>query len=138
MKKNKVNNIAFIDSMLVNNQTYIDYLERFKKIALSMFEWVNLPESCNQRYLEECLYYKNSKLAKHPELVKLNNYTPKLKKIKPEVDYSVELAYLNKIIKGKHKDITKGSLYFNSNHSQPRGTICTIRIKNHSFYKHVK
>ena len=58
MKKNKVNNIAFIDSMLVNNQTYIDYLERFKKIALSMFEWVNLPESMNQRYLEECLYYK--------------------------------------------------------------------------------
>ncbi len=58
MKKTKGNNIAFIDSMLVNNQTYIDYLERFKKIALSMFEWVNLPESMNQRYLEECLYYK--------------------------------------------------------------------------------
>ena len=42
------------------------------------------------------------------------------------------------VIKGKHRDITKGSLYFNSNHSQPRGTICTIRIKNHSFYKHIK
>ena len=58
MKKNKMNNIAFMDSMLINNQTYIDYLERFKKIALSMFEWVNLPESMNARYLEECLYYK--------------------------------------------------------------------------------
>ena len=58
MKKNKMNNIEFLDSLLVNNQTYIDYLERFKKIALSMFEWVNLPESMNQRYLEECLYYK--------------------------------------------------------------------------------
>ena len=42
------------------------------------------------------------------------------------------------VIKGKHRDITKGSLYFNSNHSQPRGTICTIRIKNHSFYKTIK
>lgn len=58
MKKNKMNNMEFLDSLLVNNQTYIDYLERFKKIALSMFEWVNLPESMNQRYLEECLYYK--------------------------------------------------------------------------------
>lgn len=56
--KIKVNNIGFIDSALVNDATYFDYLERFKKIALSMFEWVNLPKSMNQRYLEECLYYK--------------------------------------------------------------------------------
>ena len=58
MKKNKAKNMGFIDSMIVNNQTYIDYLERLKKIALSLFEWTNLPESMNQRYLEECLYYK--------------------------------------------------------------------------------
>lgn len=44
--------------MLLNNQTYIDYLERLKKIATSMFEWVNLPDSMNARYLELTLYYK--------------------------------------------------------------------------------
>jgi hypothetical protein len=44
--------------MLLNNQTYIDYLERLKKIATSLFEWVNLPESMNARYLELTLYYK--------------------------------------------------------------------------------
>ena len=48
----------FRDAMLLNNQTYIDYLERLKKIATSMFEWVNLPESMNARYLELTLYYK--------------------------------------------------------------------------------
>lgn len=48
----------FEDAMLLNTQTYIDYLERMKKIALSMFEWVNLPDSMNARYLEMCLYYK--------------------------------------------------------------------------------
>ena len=48
----------FEDAMLLNSQTYIDYLERMKKIALSMFEWVNLPETMNARYLELCLYYK--------------------------------------------------------------------------------
>lgn len=57
-KKFKLNNPEFIDSMLANDLTYFDYLERFKKIALSMFEWENLPESMNERYLEECLYYK--------------------------------------------------------------------------------
>lgn len=48
---------AFTDAMLMNNQTYIDYLERMKKICLSMFEWQNLPESMNARFLEMCLYY---------------------------------------------------------------------------------
>lgn len=57
-KKFKLNNIEFMDSMLADDLTYIDYLERFKKIALSMFEWENLPSSMNERYLEECLYYK--------------------------------------------------------------------------------
>ena len=51
-------NSNFEDAMLLNSQTYVDYLERMKKIALSMFEWVNLPDTMNERYLEMCLYYK--------------------------------------------------------------------------------
>lgn len=51
------NNAQFIDSALVNDETYFDYLERFKKIALSMIEWVNLPKSMNAQWLEKCLYY---------------------------------------------------------------------------------
>ena len=49
---------AFRDAMLMNNQTYVDYLERMKKICLSMFEWQNLPPSMDSRYLEMCLYYQ--------------------------------------------------------------------------------
>lgn len=48
---------AFRDAVLMNNQTYIDYLERMKKICLSLFEWENLPSSMNARFLEMCLYY---------------------------------------------------------------------------------
>lgn len=51
-------NASFEDAILTNSQTYIDYLERMKKIALSMFEWVNLPPTMSSRYLELCLYYK--------------------------------------------------------------------------------
>lgn len=59
MKKGKLqqNNYRFKDNLLVNDLTYIDYLERFKKVALSIFEWVNLPKSMNSEYLEKCLYY---------------------------------------------------------------------------------
>ena len=47
----------FRDAVLLNNETYFDYLNRMKKICLSMFEWVNLPDTMNARYLEMCLYY---------------------------------------------------------------------------------
>lgn len=56
-RKLKANN-EFGDAMALNDLTYADYLKRLEKIALSIFEWVNLPESMNQRWLERCLYYK--------------------------------------------------------------------------------
>lgn len=48
----------FKDAALVNDATYFDYLERLKKIALSIFDWVNLPSGMDSRWLERCLYYK--------------------------------------------------------------------------------
>lgn len=58
MKKRKIGkNYQFEDNLIVNDLTFIDYLERFKKVALSIFEWVNLPSSMNAQYLEKCLYY---------------------------------------------------------------------------------
>ena len=56
--RRKALNSNFEDAMLLNSATYVDYLERMKKIVLSMFEWVNLPDTMNPRYLEMCLYYK--------------------------------------------------------------------------------
>lgn len=60
MRKKKVDtrNYKFIDSAILNDATYLDYLDRFKKVALSIFEWVNLPKSMNARWLEMCLFYK--------------------------------------------------------------------------------
>lgn len=60
-KKNR-DNYKFLDSMELNNATYTDYLARFRRVALSMFEWVNLPNSMNARALELALYY-NGKAA---------------------------------------------------------------------------
>ena len=58
IKKARPPKSEFTDAILLNDQTYIDYLERLKKIALSIFEWVNLPDTCNARYLEMSLYYR--------------------------------------------------------------------------------
>ena len=59
MRRRLVGNrqMKFKDYMYINDDTYVDFLERLKKIAISMFEWVNLPESMDARYLELCLYY---------------------------------------------------------------------------------
>ena len=56
--KNKVSKGSkqFIDSAILNDATYFDYLERLRKIALSMFEWINLPSSMNAEYLEKTLF----------------------------------------------------------------------------------
>lgn len=56
-KKIRPNNM-FDSAMALNDLTYDDYLKRLEKIALSIFEWTDLPESMNQRWLERCLYFK--------------------------------------------------------------------------------
>ena len=56
-KTNYRNNYKFIDIAVLNNATFQDYLDRFTKVALSIFEWVNLPSSMNAMYLEKCLFF---------------------------------------------------------------------------------
>lgn len=46
----------FEKSALTNNITYIQYFNRLKELAISMFEWKNLPDSVDARFLEETLF----------------------------------------------------------------------------------
>ena len=57
MKRKPNQNYKFTDSLELNEATYYDYLNRFRRIALSIFEWVNIPKTMNARYLEQCLYF---------------------------------------------------------------------------------
>ena len=59
-KTQKRQNFKWSDSAAVNNATYFDYLNRFERLARSIFEWVNLPKSMNARWLERCLFYKGT------------------------------------------------------------------------------
>lgn len=57
MKKSTRDNIRFLESAILNKDTYDFYLDFFRKIATSLFEWINLPSTMNAEYLEECLFY---------------------------------------------------------------------------------
>lgn len=57
MRKKTRRNQEMVEPIYLNNDTYFDYIARMRKIALSMFEWQNLPSSMDARFLERSLYY---------------------------------------------------------------------------------
>lgn len=52
----KPKDTMFCESSLLNNRTYLQYYNRLTELAISMFEWKNLPETVDPRYLEMCLF----------------------------------------------------------------------------------
>ena len=45
----------FWDSAILNNATYDQYVRRLTELSTSMFEWKNLPDTCDERFLEMAL-----------------------------------------------------------------------------------
>lgn len=59
----------FGESLTYNGKTYEFYLERLMELSISMFDWKNLPESIDARYLE-CVLFTNGSAVffKDPDL----------------------------------------------------------------------
>lgn len=55
MGRNK-RDTKWLDSALMNNRTYIQYYNRLTELALSMFDWKNLPDTVDPRFIEMCLF----------------------------------------------------------------------------------
>lgn len=53
---------AFNESAVLNNVTYLLYYNRLSELALSMFEWKNLPDTIDARFLEVNLFNKGNVL----------------------------------------------------------------------------
>lgn len=47
---------GFIESAYKNNDTYLHYYDRLVELSISMFEWKNLPDSVDPRFLELTLF----------------------------------------------------------------------------------
>lgn len=54
MKKNK--NQSFHNTLMANGATYVQYYNRLMELSMSMFEWKNLPDTVDERYLELGLF----------------------------------------------------------------------------------
>lgn len=49
-------NRQFWESAAINNGTYMQYYNRLVELSISMFEWKNLPDTIDPRFLELCLF----------------------------------------------------------------------------------
>ena len=59
----------FDESALLNNYTYMQYYERLSELAISMFEWKNLPDTVDPRYIELHLFEKGSVVYFNDEMI---------------------------------------------------------------------
>lgn len=50
--RDEYGNWEYWQSASTNQRTYFYYVDMMMKMALSRFRWINLPESCDERYLE--------------------------------------------------------------------------------------
>lgn len=56
MGRRNTSSRLFWESAKLNNATYIQYYNRLCELAISMFEWHNLPDSVDPRYIELGLF----------------------------------------------------------------------------------
>lgn len=59
----------FEESLFANMRTYGQYMAILKQIAISMFDWKNLPDSVDARYLEIVLFYNGAGLYFNDEVM---------------------------------------------------------------------
>lgn len=53
---NKKKNQSFHNTLMANGATYVQYYNRLMELSMSMFEWKNLPDTVDERYLELGLF----------------------------------------------------------------------------------
>ena len=50
----------FEDSLCMNMFTWRQYFDRLRELSMTMFEWVNLPETVDERFLEKTLFERGN------------------------------------------------------------------------------
>lgn len=68
MRKRKGNR-QFEESALLNNITYMQYFNRLTELAISMFDWQNLPPTVDPRYIELHLFQNGSMVYFNDDVV---------------------------------------------------------------------
>ena len=63
------NKTLFEESLMLNNQSYIQYVNRLTELSISMFEWKNLPPTVDRRYIELELFKNGSVVYFNDEII---------------------------------------------------------------------
>lgn len=67
--RKSVGNRQFEESALLNNISYMQYFNRLTELAISMFEWQNLPPTVDPRYIELHLFQNGSMVYFNDDVV---------------------------------------------------------------------
>lgn len=59
----------FLSAAQMNTRTYYRYVQRLTDLALSIFEWRNLPETVNERYIEMALFHNGCAVFFRDEVI---------------------------------------------------------------------
>lgn len=54
-------------SAVFNDRTYRMYRQWIESLAVNRFKWINLPETCDERFLETTLFYNGCATIAHPK-----------------------------------------------------------------------
>ena len=57
---------VYFQSAAFNIRVYEMYRQWLISLALNRFKWLNLPASCDERYLEWCLFFNGMATLAHP------------------------------------------------------------------------
>ena len=69
MSKKRATVTAFEESLLLNNRTYYQYIDRLTELAISRIIWHNLPDTVDERYLELHLFTDGQMIYFNDEII---------------------------------------------------------------------
>ncbi len=69
MSKKRANITEFENSLLLNNRTYYQYIDRLTELAISRIIWHDLPDTVDERYLELHLFTDGQMIYFNDEVI---------------------------------------------------------------------
>lgn len=103
-------NRAFKKNVLQNNSIYLQYVNRLRELAISVFEWKNLPETIDETFMEnilykngQCVFFKDDVMGflalPSANAGKLNIYNiPTMRRAYASNGYNIKLNENNSVI----------------------------------------
>ena len=122
----------FEDSAMINNRTYLQYIEHLTELSISMFEYENLPDSVDWRFLEMTLFEKGQVLWFEDEV--MGNVVMKFASNGPFDLYKVPIRRHAYAVSGYQNDLTKDNSVIIYNNLIRTNSILDVKMYARRLY----